>query len=575
MRRHAAWLVAAILAAGAAPARAATFDVTKPDDGADARCDADCSLRDAVIAANQSPGPNTITLHAQTYLLSVATIVDPLDPEADTPERGDLDVTDDVTIAGAGAGQSIIDGGRIDRVLDVAPGASARLSGLAERNGRVGPTRSGAGIRNGGTLELSGVAVSGNESRGNGGAILNTGALTMADSVVADNLAVATGGIANRGTASLTGVTLSGNRGAEAPAALDNRGTATVTNSTVSGSQTTVEGTAVASSSGRMALRNVTLGANAGGAGSLLGAFFDGEVTLVNTIVDGPCDGSVTSLGHNVERGNTCGLAGAGDLIDTDPLLEPLADNGGPTSTHAPAPASPAVDAGDDVSCPATDQRGVSRPQGAHCDAGAVERAAGNTPVGANVKVVAGPVTITFAHVTAAGATAVTPSPSGPAPPAGFAVDGGYYELATTAQFDTAEVCFAYTAPPPPAIGHFENGAWRILGPTRDTGTDICAQVSSFSPFATLRATGVADQLRDLLEQVVAASRLSPAAKALLVARLRAALAAFDPTNPAQRRVACLALSAFTVIVRATTPAAQAAEWIAAAQHISGLLGCR
>ena len=60
----------------------------------------------------------------------------------------------------------------------------------------------------------------------------------------------------------------------------------------------------------------------------------------------------------------------------SDPLLGPLADNGGSTKTLMPSVGSPAVDGGDDAMCALTDQRGVARPQGAHCDLGAVERKA-------------------------------------------------------------------------------------------------------------------------------------------------------------------------------------------------------
>ena len=65
--------------------------------------------------------------------------------------------------------------------------------------------------------------------------------------------------------------------------------------------------------------------------------------------------------------------------INTDPLLGPLADNGGFTLTHDLRPGSPAIDAGSPTVCPATDQRGAARPidgdgkDGARCDMGAVE----------------------------------------------------------------------------------------------------------------------------------------------------------------------------------------------------------
>ena len=54
-------------------------------------------------------------------------------------------------------------------------------------------------------------------------------------------------------------------------------------------------------------------------------------------------------------------------------MIGPLVDNGGPTLTHALQAGSPAIDAADDAVCPATDQRGVDRPQGAACDVGAYE----------------------------------------------------------------------------------------------------------------------------------------------------------------------------------------------------------
>lgn len=82
----------------------------------------------------------------------------------------------------------------------------------------------------------------------------------------------------------------------------------------------------------------------------------------------------MTSLGHNLDSGSTCGFASPGDLSNTDPKLGPLQNNGGFTATHALLPGSPAIDAGS-PDCPplAIDQRGVARPQGPACDIGAYE----------------------------------------------------------------------------------------------------------------------------------------------------------------------------------------------------------
>jgi hypothetical protein len=84
-------------------------------------------------------------------------------------------------------------------------------------------------------------------------------------------------------------------------------------------------------------------------------------------------DATVT-FEYDIDSGGSCGFGTADhSLSDTNPLLEELADNGGPTETMALQPGSPAIDAADSSACPATDQRGVSRPQGAGCDIGAVE----------------------------------------------------------------------------------------------------------------------------------------------------------------------------------------------------------
>src|SRR4051812_44538631 len=84
-------------------ASAATFTVTKEADTADGACDADCSLREAVIAANAAAGADTITVPAGTYVL------DRVGANEDAADTGDLDITDDVTINGAGSGSTIVD----------------------------------------------------------------------------------------------------------------------------------------------------------------------------------------------------------------------------------------------------------------------------------------------------------------------------------------------------------------------------------------------------------------------------------------------------------------------------------
>jgi hypothetical protein len=516
MKRRAGWLSGALLAVlvFAAPAPAATFDVTNPLDGLGA-CDADCTLREAVIAANANPGPDTIVLPAGVYAFSLVAA------EPDSAAAGDLDLTDDVVITGAGPGQSIVDAQQLDRVFEVAEGVRVGMSGLTIRGGhRPRFALGGAGVYNSGELELTRVVVTGNGATSfEGGGIFSDGTLTLTDVVVANNGAFADGGIRSDGTATLTRVTVSSNSAEEGPAGIENRGTMSLSNSTISGNHTSFEAGGGISNKGSLSLRNVTIADNRTGGGGTALKVWRGEVTLSNTILDGTCDGQPTSLGHNLERGDTCGLRSPGDLVNVDPLLEPLADNGGPSQTHALLAGSPAIDAGDDSSCPATDQRGVTRPQGTRCDIGAYEAAAapaGNTPPGSNVQVAVGPVTITFAQVSPPGGdTTVVPTAAAPPPPGGFRLTDppAVYEIATTASYTAPiRVCLP-TTDPAAQLFHAESGTWNPVASTF-TGTHVCGDVTSLSPFALLVPVGdFRGQVAGLRDELAALALVGQQAK--------------------------------------------------------------
>src|SRR5262249_20409588 len=162
-------------------------------------------------------------------------------------------------------------------------------------------------------------------------------------------------------------------------------GSGTITNSTFAGNATGAwHGSALFVTDGVLSVRSSTISGNTAPAGSsavFVGTFTDASATLslANTILARNSDvgcfvapwgaGLVThaSGGHNVFTDATCDPA-TSDQIVGDPGLAALADNGGPTATMALQPGSPAIDNADGALCPATDQRGVARPQGAGCD---------------------------------------------------------------------------------------------------------------------------------------------------------------------------------------------------------------
>ena len=348
-----------------APVQAATYTVTKTADTADGSCDSDCSLREAIVAANASPGMDTISLPAGTYTLTISGAGE------DYAETGDLDITDHLTLNGEGSKITIIKGGSIDRLFHITES-------------------SGFGI----TVELSGITIQNGGNTNMGGGVFNnqSGLVTISDSSISNNSAGSGGGIFNSGIASmdLYGVTVSGND-ATGPGGggIFNLGSMTLTNTTVSGnvaSSILTNGGSGVTNNGTLTLLNVTINNNivyanvTGGDGSINNS---GTVNLKNSIVWANSGtvcfgvGTYSSSGHNLAAAD-CGLTGTGDS-NLNPLLGSLQDNCGSTLTHALLSGSPAIDAGDNTGCPVTDQRGVTRPQDGDedgsmiCDIGAYE----------------------------------------------------------------------------------------------------------------------------------------------------------------------------------------------------------
>lgn len=404
------------------PVGAAVFSVDSmldavdaaPGNGICATASGTCTLRAAVQEANALSGADSITLPAGTVLLTLAGI----DEEA--AATGDLDVTETLTIEGQGAALRTIDGNGLDRVLHVVfpsispPGLTLRdltvtggqvsddpgaglyfaSSGVAliERtvftdNHVAGSTSSAIGSaissNAGGVLTVRSSRLAGN-SADRGGALFSNSTLVVEDSAIVDNDARAGSALMAYGATILRRSLVSGNEATGNHTIATETGTLEIEDTTISGN---VDPSAILNAVDvAVTLRNVTITGN--DAWRVVRASTGATVEILNSIVYNPlavheCEmgggGLLASLGSTLDRDGSCATGAAGDQPSVDPLLGPLAGNGGPTDTHRLLPTSPAIDAGDDGSCTLQDQRGVARPQDgdgdgrARCDLGAVE----------------------------------------------------------------------------------------------------------------------------------------------------------------------------------------------------------
>ncbi len=236
---------------------------------------------------------------------------------------------------------------------------------------------SNGGFGNLGLATLTNVLVTRNAAGFLDGGLANgdKASLTLTNATISYNRASLNAGMGNLGKATLTNVTISGNTASDFSSGFGNLGTATLTNVTISGN---LGGGSVGGIASGLPLRG-----RLQPVASVLGILGitvpePGPTAVQNSIVSSDfvaCGVPITSLGSNLEfPSNTCGFSPAlGDIIGRNPLLGPLASNGGFAPTQALLPRSPAIDRAR-FGCPSTDQRKVARPQGARCDIGAYER---------------------------------------------------------------------------------------------------------------------------------------------------------------------------------------------------------
>jgi CSLREA domain-containing protein len=215
-----------LLALAGTPAFAADFVVSKTTDSTDGICNADCSLREAVIAANASPGADRIILGSGlTYTLTLG----PADPSGTmVPGSGDLDVTDALTIDGNG---STIDAALLDRVLDIQGSFTVTINNLTIKNGLASGFLSlGGGLNiRGATVVLNNCIVTGNSTAVESGARDGGGGIAVVGSYGTP------GGVATLASLSLVNSTVSGNSGLNGGGILCVLCSLTIAGSTISG----------------------------------------------------------------------------------------------------------------------------------------------------------------------------------------------------------------------------------------------------------------------------------------------------------------------------------------------------
>ncbi len=313
--------------------------VTKLTNSNDFVCDLDCSLREAVSAAGSDPGTDNITMAANVF--GTMTL-------GGTPISIQND--NDVNIIGypaVGAETLVISGSGNTRMFEIAANSNVSMTGLtlADGNG-AGNSNQGEGgamfVFLGATISLDGVIVRNNNTFRYGAIYLQDGVHRIINSTINNNSStdVCSAVGVEAGAVHMANTTISTNFDTQGSSGLGalcvNGATASIRNSTIAFNRTTAgPGSGIWLATGTLNIGNTIVGSN------LAASNPDIHVTGNSTI---------TSVGGNLVQ-NTNGFPPGtfnqpGDQTGVDPLLMPLADNGGKVTTHMLSPGSPAINSG-------------------------------------------------------------------------------------------------------------------------------------------------------------------------------------------------------------------------------------
>jgi CSLREA domain-containing protein len=380
------------------------FTVTKTSDTNDGNCDSDCSLREAVGAANATTTPDNAVVFSPVFST----------PQTITLNTGEIVIAGNRTLIINGNNPSFLtfSGNNLNRLFFVAPNASLTIKGATLTAGN------GSGVLNGfggsiyndqGFLTITNSVISNNTSLFNGGGISNAGTLMVNNSTFTNNRSEGGGGVFNNSgaTAIVFNSTISGNFANNGGGLSNSDGTMFVANSTINvnkadyDSNGTGDGGGIANSGSlsNLVVTNTTVSNNDADAGGGIQNNFGGTTSVSNSTI---CNNSarygggssnqngsfssrnsifadntarsgtspdffntLNSQGYNlIENSNAAIISGiiTGNIVGKDPQLLPLRNNGGLTQTHALRKSSPAIDRGSLITGIASDQRNLARP---------------------------------------------------------------------------------------------------------------------------------------------------------------------------------------------------------------------